>query len=115
MAAAAVAVPAAAAGADRSDRDRHRPPPLVPDPAGGVLRGPPVALALVGLGRLGLRPAPIVSYPRTGSVGRGREAEPVVPGLIRLGIMPTLGHVPQASNVRCSVNRAPGRTTERGG
>ena len=41
--------------------DRHRPPPLVPDPAGGVLRDPPAGLALVGLGRLGLRPAPIVS------------------------------------------------------
>ena len=61
VAAAAVAVPAAAAGVDRSDRDRHRPPPLVPDPAGGVLRDPPAGLALVGLGRLGLRPPPIVS------------------------------------------------------
>ena len=30
---------------------------LVPDPAGCVLRDPPAGLALVGLGRLGLRPA----------------------------------------------------------
>src|SRR2546421_11834931 len=65
MAAAAGAVTAAAAGADRSGRDRHRPPPLVPDPAGGVLRDPPAALALVGLERLGLPPARIVSNPPT--------------------------------------------------